>query len=100
MHEKMNNQPYIDYLKKISSSYKKNIDSLQERKGKTIVHKNLFIAKIKNLSLRVKLEKAFPDKSQFISLSNDFVAFPIACLSIVEKITKQAGHVIKIERGK
>lgn len=64
-----------------------------EKWGKTIIHTNLLVAQVKDLSLRVQLERGLGEN--LLLLSEEFVAFPIAARAEVEKIVQKGGFVIK-----
>ena len=64
-----------------------------ERRGKTILHENIAIARVSDLSLKVAIEKALG--SNLVSLKNDFVAFPRGLLDDVRRVVKKSGHVVK-----
>jgi len=61
--------------------------------GKTILHTQLFIAQVRDLSLRVQLERALGEN--ILLLSDEFVAFPQEARADVEKIVQKEGFVIK-----
>ncbi len=58
---------------------------LSERRGKTILHENLTIARVSDLSLKVAIEKALGNN--LVSLKNDFVAFPRGLLDEVQRVS-------------
>ena len=66
---------------------------LGERRGKTILHECVYIAKVSDLSLKVSIEKALGNN--LVSLKNDFVAFPHGLLDDVRRVVKKSGHVVK-----
>ena len=66
---------------------------LSERRGKTILHECVYIAKVSDLSLKVSIEKALGNN--LVSLKNDFVAFPHGLLDDVRRVVKKSGHVVK-----
>ncbi len=66
---------------------------LSERRGKTILHENVYVAKVSDLSLQVAIKKALGPN--FVVLKNDFVAFPHGLLGDVQRVVKKSGHVIK-----
>jgi len=66
---------------------------LGERRGKTILHEGVCIAKISDLSLKVSIKKTLGNN--FVSLKNDFVAFPRGSLDDVRRVVKKSGHVVK-----
>jgi len=63
------------------------------RRGRTVLHDDILIARVTDLSLKVALEKALGE--QWASLNNDYVAFPRGALGDVQRIVKKSGHVIK-----
>ncbi|MDR3573298.1 MAG: hypothetical protein P4L50_05530 [Anaerolineaceae bacterium] len=63
------------------------------RWGKTILHENLLFARVRDLSLRVQLERELKDK--ILVLGDHFIAFPLESRSNVEKILKKSGFVVK-----
>ncbi|HRW11273.1 MAG TPA: hypothetical protein P5121_39510, partial [Caldilineaceae bacterium] len=69
--------------------------TVQRRWGKTIVHENLLVAKVNDLTLKVAIEKALGDDDNLLLLPNNFIAFPSGLLSAVEKVVRQTGHVVK-----
>jgi hypothetical protein len=69
---------------------------IEEKWGKTLVHLNLRVARVRDLSLRVQLERDL--KGDLLVLSDQFVAFPAARANDVEKSVKKAGFVVKVVR--
>lgn len=69
--------------------------TIRKREGKTIVHDNLMIAAVKDLSLRVLLEKKFSNSKQVVTLSDEFISFPLNLLPEIEKIVNKSGHAVK-----
>lgn len=62
------------------------------------------MARVTDLSLRVKLQQAFDGadgapSATLVPLSGDYIAFPRARLGDVEKVLKKAGHVVKAVRA-
>jgi hypothetical protein len=64
-----------------------------DRRGKTIVHKGVLIARVSDLSLKLALEKSLGDRWR--SLKNDYVVFPYDALNEVQRVVKKMEHVIK-----
>jgi len=91
--------PLTDWLKKNVPAYQNAMTKIAKRRGKQIVHKNLLLAKVRDLSLRVQIEKTFADSSTVVFLPNDFIAFPEGNLSQIQKIVAKYGFVIKTVRG-
>jgi hypothetical protein len=67
-----------------------------ERWGKTLFHENLLFARVRDLSLRIQLERELGQK--IVVLSDHFIAFPLNSRSAVEKVLKKSGFVVKIVR--
>ena len=87
--------PVLLWLREHHPAFGRAVAAIEERRGKTIVHEHLLIACVKDLGLKVKIEKAFPNANQVVSLSNEFIAFPEGLLPRIEKLMKKTGHVIK-----
>ena len=87
--------PLTGWLQENVPAFAEALKTLKQRWGKQIVHQDLLIAKIKDLSLKVAIEKAMTDPSQVIFLPDDFIAFPRSQVGAVEKLVAKAGHVIK-----
>ncbi len=84
------------WLRDNTTEFKEMMALIDERWGKQIVHDNLFVARIRDLTLKVRLQQAFPDPKQLIMLSNEFIAFPRGLLPEIEKVVKKTGNVIKM----
>ncbi|MCP4787165.1 MAG: hypothetical protein GY903_30615 [Fuerstiella sp.] len=67
--------------------------SLSERRGKTILHENVYVARITDLSLKVAVKKALGEN--VVALKNDFVAFPCGRLDDVQRVVKKSGYVVR-----
>jgi hypothetical protein len=67
--------------------------NLMDRRGKTILHENLYVARVSDLSLKVAIEKALG--ANLVALKNNFVAFPCGLLNDVQRSVKKSGHVVK-----
>lgn len=65
--------------------------------GKTILHTDLLVAHVKDLSLRVQLERRLGE--DLVLLSDEFVAFPTAARRDVEKVIQKGGFVVKTMRA-
>ena len=89
------NLPLTQWLAENISSFETTLQLVKERWGRQIVHENLFIAKVEDLSLKVQIERSFSDPSLMLSLSNNFIAFPREQLPKIKKIVSKAGYVIK-----
>ena len=89
--------PLLTWLKVYAPAFSKEIEIVAKRYGKHIIHENLLIAKIQDLSLKVKIEQQFFDSGKIVSLSKEYLAFPKGLLPDIERIVKKSGHVIKKE---
>jgi hypothetical protein len=92
-------QPLTVWLQKNVPAFAGAMKTLKERWGQQIVHQDLFIAKVKDLSLKVAIQKAISDPAQIIFLPDDFMAFPKGQLDAVERVVNKTGHVIKWVKG-
>jgi hypothetical protein len=82
------------YLAGELPAFQEALNTANQRWGKTLLHENLLVARVRDLSLRVQLERELgPD---LVVLSEHFVAFPVNARASVEKILKKSGFVIKV----
>jgi len=93
-------QPVVHYLKTHNAEFRAALKRIDAQWGKLIVHENLLVARVRDLSLRVKLQQTFEGadgapSAQLVFLSDEYVAFPRAMMGDIEKLVKKAGHVIK-----
>ena len=65
------------------------------RRGKLIVHDHLLIARVRDLSLKVLLEKKLGGPGRLVSLSQEYLAFPEELLAEIRPLLKKSGHVLK-----
>ncbi|KGM38820.1 hypothetical protein JY97_14430 [Alkalispirochaeta odontotermitis] len=87
--------PVLSWLQKYHKRFGQIVATIRKREGKTIVHDNLMIAAVKDLSLRVLLEKKFSNSKQVVTLSDEFISFPLNLLPEIEKIVNKSGHAVK-----
>lgn len=90
----LRDSPPSQWLTQHIPAFAQTWEVVQKRWGKQIVHSNLFIARIKDLALRVQLQRGLK-ADEFVILSDEYVAFPPKALNKVKRIVEQAGHVIK-----
>lgn len=83
------------WLRENAPAFRTAMEKVRQRWGKQIVHENLLVARVKDLSLKVRIEKAFPDPQQVVFLPNDYIAFRCDLLAPIEAVVRKAGHVIK-----
>ncbi len=89
------NHPLTLWIRDNSTAFRKIIETIEARRGKQIIHTNLVLAKVKDLSLKVALEKAFSDPNQLLTLPNGFIAFPPERLDEIQRVIGKSGYVIK-----
>ena len=85
--------PAVDWLQQNSSAFREAIQTLRRRRGKTIIHENLSVARVSDLALKVALEKTLGD--HLVSLSDEYIAFPRQRFADVKRVVTKSGHVIK-----
>ncbi|MCD5416546.1 hypothetical protein LR032_05590 [Candidatus Bipolaricaulota bacterium] len=83
------------WLQENAPAFRTAMEQVTQRWGKQIVHENLLVARVKDLSLKVRIEKVFPDQRQVVFLPNDYIAFPCDLLALIEAVVRKSGHVIK-----
>jgi len=85
----------FEWLKENSSSFRNAIETAQKRWGRHIIHENLMIARVKDLSLKVMIQNSFADSKNLVSLPDDYIAFPCDKLPAIQQVVEKSGHVIK-----
>jgi hypothetical protein len=88
--------PLAPWLRQHVPAFAETFASVEEKWGKNLVHLNLRVARVRDLSLRVQLERDL--KEDLMVLSDQFVAFPVARANDVEKSVRKAGFVVKVVR--
>lgn len=91
--------PLMAWLGKHAMAFRKAIDIVAARRGKQIIHTHLLLARVKDLTLKVALQKAFPEPGELLLLPNDFVAFPRERLGDIQRLMGKSGYVIKTIRA-
>ena len=91
--------PVVCWLREHHAAFRGTIDTVQERRGKVIVHENLLVARVSDLGLKVMLERRFGGPGQLVALAAEFVAFPTGLLPELQSWLKKSGHVIKSTRA-
>jgi len=91
--------PVVCWLREHHAAFRGTIDTVQERRGKVIVHENLLAARVSDLGLKVMLERRFGGPGQLVALAAEFVAFPTGLLPELQSWLKKSGHVIKSTRA-
>ncbi|MGP8323787.1 MAG: hypothetical protein ACT6FG_07315 [Methanosarcinaceae archaeon] len=88
------------WLKKNSSGFFTAIEMAEKRWGKQVIHENLMIARVKDLSLKVQIEKSYADSRNLVSLPDGYIAFTDDLLPAIQKLVENSGHVVKKARYK
>jgi hypothetical protein len=83
----------VDWLQKNAPAFHQAFETLRQRRGKTILHENLSVARVTDLSLKVALEKALGKR--IVPLGEEFLAFPAEAVAEVKRLVAQRGHVVK-----
>ena len=86
--------PLTAWLAETAQAFRKAFHTVSARWGKHLVHGNLMIAKVKNIGLKVTLEKYFKGET-IIFLPGDFMAFPEALLNQIETLVTKNGFAVK-----
>lgn len=92
--DELQTDPLAVWLSNNLPAFKKALQQIKQQWGRQIVHDNLLVARVKDLSLRVKLERGFADKG-LIRLTDEYLAFPLNLLPQVTKVVTTAGHIVK-----
>jgi len=87
------------WLRKNSSAFHTAIKMAEKRWGKQIIHEDLMIARVKDLSLKVQIELSYADSQSLVSLPDDYIAFPCDLLPAIQILVEMSGHVIKKARN-
>ncbi len=85
--------PLSRWLAENVPAFAKTLETVETKWGKTLLHENLLIAHVRDLSLRVQLERELG--KYLIVLNEHHIAFPPAWRAEVEKVLKKAGFVVK-----
>ncbi len=87
--------PLTIWLRDNAPCFGDAIKKAKARWGKQIIHQDLLVAKVRDLSLKVAIEKSFSDPTKLVFLPNDFIAFPRGLLGEIERLVTKSGFVVK-----
>jgi len=87
------NAPLSRWLAENIPAFGEAIETVNAKWGRTLLHENLLVAQVRDLSLRVQLEREL--KENLIVLSDHYIAFPKESRYSVEKVLKKTGFVVK-----
>lgn len=93
--DEVHEHPLTLWLRENMPSFEQLMKKMEEGWGQQLIHQNLLVACIKDLSLKVRLEQTFADSKQIVLLSDQWIAFPRTLLPEIEKAVKKNGNVIK-----
>jgi hypothetical protein len=85
--------PMVEWLQKNARAFHQAFETIRRRRGKTILHENLLVARVGDLSLKVALEKALGGR--ITPLGEEFLAFPSGAAAEVKRLVAQMGHVVR-----
>jgi hypothetical protein len=91
--------PMLGWLREQHSGFHSVMETVEQRQGKLIVHENLLVARVRDLGLKVLLERRFGGPGQLVALAEEFVAFPTGLLPEIQSWMKKSGHVIKYHKA-
>ena len=89
----------FEWLRENSSVFQTAIKMAKKGWGKQIIHEDLMVARVKDLSLKVQIEKSCAGSQSLVSLPDDYIAFPCDLLPAIQKLVETSGHVIKKARN-
>jgi hypothetical protein len=82
-----------DWLQRNAPAFHQAFETARQRRGKTILHENLSVARVSDLSLKVALEKALGNR--IVPLGEEFIAFPSEAVAEVKRLVTHMGHVVR-----
>ncbi len=85
--------PLSRWLAEHIPAFGQALETVDAKWGQTLLHENLLIARVRDLSLRVQLERELGQR--LVVLGDHYIAFPHEARSSVEKVLKKTGFVIK-----
>lgn len=86
--------PVAPWLRENVAAFGRAFEDAEKKWGKHVVHENLLVAEVRDLSLRVSIEKAFSE-SGLVSLPNGFLAYPPGLRPEIEALVLKNGYVVK-----
>lgn len=87
------NAPLSRWLAENIPAFGQALETVNAKWGQTLLHENLLVAQVRDLSLRIQLEREL--KENLIVLSDHYIAFPKESRSSAEKVLKKTGFVVK-----
>lgn len=93
--KEIQDDPLTQWLRENVPAFQKAFRQSATQWGKRIIHQDILMAKVNDLTLKVAIEKSFSDSGRIIFLPNNFIAFPRGILREMESVIKKSGYVIK-----
>lgn len=85
--------PLLEWLQRNSPAFQRAIETRGQRRGKTLVHENLCVARVGDLGLKVAIQKALGER--IVPLGDEYIAFAKGSLGDVKRVVSKSGHVVK-----
>ncbi len=85
--------PVADWLQKNSTEFGEAFETCRQRYGKTILHENLAVARVSDLTLKVAIQKALGARA--VPLGDEYLAFACDSFDEVKRVVAKSGHVVK-----
>lgn len=87
--------PLLSWMREKLPLLEHQVNQIQLKHGKILLHKNLILAKINDLRVKAQLVKACQNMKDVLFLPNDFLAFPQSYRPELERIIKKNGYAIR-----
>ncbi len=85
----------LHWLRPRMASLEADWQAVEQNWGRRIVHQNLLVARISDLSLQVQIARALDKSPGLVVLSNEWIAFVPELMDWVSRIVAQNGYVIR-----
>jgi hypothetical protein len=92
---RIRNHPQTQWLRNNSTLFRDVLEKVDEKWGKLVIHDNLLVARIRDISLVVQIQQSFSERKHIVALSKDFIAFPRTVYPKLQTFVEGAGYVIK-----
>lgn len=96
-YREIRDHPLTVWLEENSDVFGRTLKDVDSRWGKCIIHNNIMMARVTDLSLKVKLLKTFKGQKGIHPLDGDFIAFPAALLPDISRSVERAGFVVRMK---
>lgn len=92
---KITNDPFLVWIVTELPEFRTLYDHIRQKWGKTVVHQNLLYARVTSYALMVQIERAFQPGTEYVRLSDEWIAFPKLLLPEIEKLVNKHQFVVK-----